>query len=497
MYASKSMKILWKCVSAATLAFALTACSTTPPPSVKAKDMPKSFAAPISAAAENQITTEWWKSFSSPELTGFIDEAYKGNLDLAAAAARVRQAQAQVGISTASLLPSAGVTGSAQRAGTRTTAYNTFGLTGAASYELDVWGQNINSMRASRFSSRAALYYEDTIRLTTEATVANTYFSVLALRERIAVARRNVEAAKRILSITQAKVTNGVLSNLELAQQTAQVLGEEAAIPRLEELEREQLNALAVLLGRMPGTLKVEGTGLDGLVAPPVQAGVPSLLLTRRPDVAQAEAAMLAAHADLDVARAAFLPAVDLTARGGWSSAVFDGLVSPGNLAWSIGASALQTIFDGGRLTSQRDYYKAREAELVANYRAAVLSALSDTETQLGSVASYSDQEYLVSEQAKNAAEAFRISELQYREGVIDLLTVLQAQQTLFSAQDALIQIKLARLQSGVGLYRALGGGWTVESDKDKSLRNTFVPVPDLTDLPIGVPFELTSANPY
>jgi len=484
------MKILLNSVSVVVLAFALTACATTPPPSVKPEDMPKAYAAPA-VAADKEVTTDWWKSFSSNELTSFIDAAHAGNLDLAAAAARVGQAQAQSGIATSALFPAVDVTGSARRQGTRTpgTTFNTFGLTGGASYEVDFWGQSVNNLRSARNSARAAIYAQEVVRLTTDSDVANTYFAVLALRERIDIARKNVEAANRILAITQAKVTNGVLSNLELAQQTAQVLAVQATIPRLEEQEREERNALAILLGRMPGTLTVEGTTLEGLNAPPVQAGLPSLLLTRRPDVAQAESAMLAAHANLDAARAAFLPGIGLSANGGWQSAVFDGLVSPGNLAWSISGQIVQSIFDGGRLTSQRDLAKGHEAELVADYRLAVLNALADTEAQIGSVSSYSEQERMTTEQVKNAQEAFRISELQYREGVIDLLTVLQAQQTLFTSQDSLVQIKLARLQSGVGLYRALGGGWNTAAEADRSLRNPFIPVPDFTDLPIGSPF--------
>jgi outer membrane protein TolC len=153
-------------------------------------------------------------------------------------------------------------------------------------------------------------------------------------------------------------------------------------------------------------------------------------------------------------------------------------LINPSNLAWSVGASLLQTIFDGGLKTSQTDVARARESELIANYRSTVFNALSDVESSLGQVSSLADQERLVSEQVKNAAEAFRISELQYREGVADLLAVLQAQQTLFTSQDQLTQIKLARLQAGVSLYRALGGGWTVESDKDEPTRNDFNPLP-------------------
>ena len=497
------MKILSNSVSLLVLAVVLGACATTPPPTVKPEDMPKAYQAPA-AETDKQVSADWWKSFDSKELAGFIDEAHASNLDLATAAARVAEAQAQAGTSIAALFPAVQVEGSAKRAasspsstlfGSRTG--NSFGLNGAASYELDLWGQNFNGYRAGRENARAALYYQDTVRITTDANVASAYFTVLALRERIDVARKNIEAAKRILAITQAKVSNGVLSNLELAQQTAQVLGEEANIPHLEELEREQRNALAILLGRMPGTLKVDAATLDNLSAPPVQSGLPATLLTRRPDIKQAEASLMAAHADLDAARAAFLPGVSLSAGGGWSHDTIGGLISPENLAWSLGASVVQTIFDGGRLTSQRDYYKGREQELLAAYRTAVLNALNDTETQIGSVTSYSEQERLTTDQVKNAQEAFRISELQYREGVVDLLTVLQAQQTLFSAQDQLIQIKLARLQSGVGLYRALGGGWDVAQDADKSLRNTFIPVPDLTDLPIPDPANLPAALPF
>jgi len=487
------MRVLSKSVSAVILAIVATGCATTPPNPVNPEDMPKAFAAPVAAGVGQQITADWWKSFSSDELAGLVEAAETGNLDIAAAAARVEQAQGQTGVATASLFPDVQVTGSASRAQSRSafgkTTSNAFGLTGAASYELDFWGQVRDNLSAARNSARAAIYARDVVELTTRANVANTYFTVLALRERIAIAKKNVDAAKRILAITQAKVTNGVLSNLELAQQTAQVLAEEAQIPRLEEQERESRYALAILLGRMPEGFDVKGDSLEGIVAPPVAPGLPASLLLRRPDIAEAEASMLAAHANLDAARAAFLPAIGLSANGGYQNTNIANLINPNNLAWSIGASLVQTIFDGGRLTSQRDIAKGREAELVADYRAAVLSALSDTESQLGSVASYGEQERLTTEEAANAAEAFRISELQYREGVVDLLTVLQAQQTLFTSQDTLIQIKLAGLQAGVGLYRALGGGWTVAADADKPTRNTFVPVPDLTDLPIGKPF--------
>jgi NodT family efflux transporter outer membrane factor (OMF) lipoprotein len=485
------MRIILISVPLAMLALVTTGCSTPPPVAMKTDELPKAYTAPALAGAQKELSTEWWKSFASPELTSLTEAAGTGNLDLAMAAARVLQAQAQTGQAMSALFPSVDLNGSARRQGSRNpgTTFNTFGASLSASYELDFWGLAQDNLRSARNSARAAIYARDVVALTTSANVANTYFAVLSLRERIAISKKNIEAAKRILAITQAKVTNGVSSNLELAQQTAILAGVEAQIPALEEQERETRYALAILLGRIPEGFDVDANTLEGIVAPPVEPGLPSTLLQRRPDIAEAEAQLFAAHANLDAARAAFLPAIGLTGNDGYSAAQIASLISPSNLAWSIGASLLQTIFDGGRLTSQRDYAKAQEIQLVASYRSAVLNALSDVETALGSGSSLAERERLTQEQVDNAAEAFRISELQYREGVVDLLTVLQAQQTLFSSQDTLVQVKLARLQAGVGLYRALGGGWTVTADADTPTRNDFVPVPDFTDLPVGNPF--------
>ncbi len=456
---------------------------------MKPEELPGSFTAPATAGAPQDISAEWWTSFSSQEMSDLVAAARSDNLDLAVAAARVLQAQAQSGVAASALFPSIDLNGSAKRSGSKTFSYNSFGASASASYELDFWGLAQDNLRVARNSARAAIYAKDVVELTITANTSNAYFAVLSLRERLAIARKNVAAAKRILEITKAKVTNGVSSNLDLAQQTAIVAGEEAQIPALEEQEREARYALAILLGRVPEGFDVKGNNLEGIAAPPVGAGMPSSLLQRRPDIAEAEANLLAAHANVDAARAAFLPAIGLTGNGGYSSSAIASLINPSNFAWSIGASLLQTIFDGGRLTSQRDSAKAQETQLIATYRSTVLNALSDVESSLGSVSSLADRQRLTQEQVDNAAEAFRISELQYREGVVDLLTVLQSQQTLFSSQDTLVQIKLARLEAGISLYRALGGGWNVAAEANTPTRNDFVPVPDFTDLPIGNPF--------
>jgi NodT family efflux transporter outer membrane factor (OMF) lipoprotein len=470
------MNFLLRSTSVAALAIASAACSTPAPVALKDGDVPAAFTAPAAADATAWPALDWWTNLNAPELPALETAARDQNLDLIAATARVVQAQAQTNIANSALFPSINATGSAQRSGSDRTGvpggntHNTFGASAQASYEVDLWGLNRDQLHAAEQSELAARYSKQTVALTITSDVANTYFDVLALRQRITIANQNVDAAKRILAITEAKVTNGVSSNLELAQQRALLAGVEASIPTLVEQEREARYALAILLGRPPEGFDVKSVNLDGIVAPAVQPGIPSSVLERRPDIAQAEAELLSQHANVDAARAAFLPQISLSGSIG---AAFN----PTSMIWSIGASLLQAVFDAGKLSAESDLEKARQTELLADYRKAVFSAFSDVETSLGQVSSLADRERLTNEQEVNAAEAYRIAELQYREGVTDLLNVLQTQQTLFSAQDQLVQIRLARLQAGIGLYRALGGGWTVATDPNAAPSVGFSPL--------------------
>jgi NodT family efflux transporter outer membrane factor (OMF) lipoprotein len=485
------MKNLLRSLSLGASLLVLAACQTDPPVALQTSEMPGAFTAPVTKSSQTWPTADWWTGFNSPELTQLEVTAEQANLDLAAAAARVVQARGQTGLAASALFPAVDLEGSAQRAGSHETILgtngksktiavtgNTFGASLNASYELDFWGLAQDNLRAAQNNARSALYAQRVVGLTVTSDVADTYLDVLALRDRIAIAKNNVDAAQRILKIVEAKVANGVSSNLDLAQQRAILAQVESSVPALEEQEREARYALAVLEGRAPEGFDVKAQTINGVVAPVVQPDMPSSLLVRRPDIAEAEANLLSAHASVDAARAAFLPQIGLTGSGGYANSQIANLFSPQSLAWSVGASLLQTIFDGGAKTSQLDVNKGRETELVADYRSTVFNALSDTESSLGQVTSLAQQEAFVTDQVKNAAEAFRISELQYREGVADLLAVLQTQQTLFTAQDTLVQIKLARLQAGVSLYRALGGGWTVDQDKEQPTRNDFNPLP-------------------
>jgi NodT family efflux transporter outer membrane factor (OMF) lipoprotein len=298
------------------------------------------------------------------------------------------------------------------------------------------------------------------VALTVTSSVATTYLQILSIRDRIAIANKSLEAARGVLKITEARVSAGVAVPLELAQQRSNVAGQEAAIPGLQQDERSARATLALLVGVPMQGFDVTGTGIAGLAAPRVAAGLPSALLARRPDVRQAEALLRGGDANIDAARAAFFPVISLSASLGASSASLSTLLSGGNIGYAIGASLLQTIFDGGKLASDEDVAVARRQELLLGYRRTVITAFSDVDVALGLVVSVEEQLRLSQVQADQAAEAYRIATLRYRAGVEGFLSVLDAQRSLNAAQTQLATVRLARLQASVSLYRALGGGW-------------------------------------
>jgi multidrug efflux system outer membrane protein len=446
----------------------LVGCATRVPQVLSPPLVPQSFVGQDAARGSVWPKPDWWQQFGSPELSEFIVTAQTDNRDLAVAAAGVVQAHAQTVIQRASLFPQFDLQAQGQR--TKLSAVSTgisnypagndFGLNLAASYEVDVWGLARSNLRAATEALKAARFGQQAVALTVTANVASAYFSVLALRTRIAIANEDVLAINDILRTIQLRVTTGTSSHLDLAQERAQVESVEAELPQLQEQELEARVALAVLLGQPPETLEIKAPNLESIHPPLVNPGLPSGLLLRRPDVAQAEANLASAHASLDAARAAFLPQFALTGSDGFASAAIGALLHGPSVAWDYGGSLLQTVFDGGKLVGQKKLAEGTQQELIASYQRAVLNAYADVETALGQVQHYDLAEQHLGREVDAAREAFQISQLQYRQGTTDLLTVLQSQQTLFSAEDQLAQITLARMQSVVHLYEALGGGW-------------------------------------
>jgi NodT family efflux transporter outer membrane factor (OMF) lipoprotein len=410
------------------------------------------------------VSADWWHAFSSAELQALVAEALGASPDLAIALERVRQAEAQVRVAGASLFPSLnlgyGTSSQTQRAEGRREANESSSAALSASYEVDVWGRNAAEVRGAQASAAASRFDFGAARLTLIAGVADAYFEVLSLRGRLAVARENLAIAERVLALVQARARNGAVSPLDVARQEAAVLSQRSALLPLEQLERQTLAALAVLVGRLPEGFELQTRSLAELAVPVVDPGLPAELLVRRPDLAAAEAALVAANADLSAARAALLPSIQLTGSAGVASGALLAVLSGPTASAAIAASVLQPIFDGGRLKGQVSIAESREREFAQGYRKAILAAFADVEQALAAGSRLAQREALQTQVQARAQEALRLAEVRYREGADDLLSVLDAQRTLFDAQDQLAQIRLDRLSAAVALYKALGGGW-------------------------------------
>jgi multidrug efflux system outer membrane protein len=453
----------------------IAGCATPVPQVLNASMVPKKFTGPSAPTAPPWPDANWWQGYRDPQLANLVAEAQANNLDLTAAAARVLQAEAQSGIQRAALFPQ--LTGQAAHSNSACSgaaclqqyeAAKTTSVNFNATYQIDVWGLAHDNLHAAQEQLKSARFARQSVALTVTVEAANQYFTVLAIRRRLAIAHEDLEAINGILEIITLRAKAGAISRLDLAQEQAQLESVEAQLPGLETAEREALFTLAQLLGRPPEGFEIDGHDLDHIAQPEVSEGLPSDLLLRRPDVAQAEANLAAAHANVDAARAAFLPQLSLTGSSGFVSTAIGALLRGSNFGFSYGAGLLQTLFDGGRLYGQRALAIGVQKELVADYQSATLNAFVDVEDALIEVANtHKAHDHLVRE-VDAAREAFGIGQLQYRQGATELLTVLQAQQTLFLAEDELAQMQLANCQAVVHLYEALGGGW-VESAKDRT----------------------------
>jgi outer membrane protein, multidrug efflux system len=411
---------------------------------------------------------DWWRGFRSRELTEIIEETRAANLDIAAAIARIVQADAQSRIAGSALLPVVGLNASAQRSrASQTTSTSSGGgerdnlsASLTASYEIDFWGKNRSALRAAEETAVASRFDREVVGLTTVVAAATAYFQVLTAQDRLQVARDNLTSADRVLNLIQQRVNAGTASALDTAQQESIAFTQRAAIPPLEQTLKQNRNALAVLMARSPESVRIRGGTLRSIGFPRVTPGLPSELLAQRPDIREAEAQLAAANANVENARAQMLPSITLTGEGGYQSAVLQTLMRPESMFFNLAAGLTQPIFDGLRLQGNLDAQKGRQDELVQNYRKAVISGFADVENALDAIRQTALREKLQGDVVTSSRRAFEISEQRLNQGTIDLVTVLQTQQTLYQAQDALVQARLAHVQAIVSLYQALGGGW-------------------------------------
>jgi outer membrane protein, multidrug efflux system len=422
---------------------------------------------------------DWWRGFRSSELTRLMEAAQIYNLDIAVAVAQIIQADAQVGISGAPLLPSVTGTGTVENEhfGSSSAAqsnsglissgsggastFNSFGFGLTASYMLDFWGKNRATLYAAEENATVSRYNREVVTLTTIVSVANSYFQVLAAQDELRVAHRNLTAAERILSLIKDQFAGGTASQLDLSQQEALVATVRASIPPLEVTLRQNIAALALLVARAPANFNVSGGGFAQLAVPHVTPGLPSELLYQRPDVRQAEAQLASSNFSVESARAAFFPQIQLTATTGVQSAALAALFGPGAWYYTLAAGLTQPLFDGFLLESELKQAKGVQVQYLQAYRKAVLSAFADVEKALVALAQYTRQEKLQADAVAASRKAFDVSETQFRGGTVTLLTVLQTEQTLFTAENSLVLVRLNKYLAASSLFQALGGGWT------------------------------------
>ncbi|MBB3117281.1 efflux transporter outer membrane subunit [Pseudoduganella violacea] len=455
----------------------LAACAGAPAskstPDIAAPAAWRNAAAQAGDTPHAATQTDWWRAFGSRELDELLARALQGNHDLAAAAARVDQAYAALRMADANRLPSlnaqAGAGGDGRLGARRTSSASGASYTAAlrASYEIDLRGRNRALSDSAAAQLQASRYEREASRLSVTGAVVNAWLQRGALAERLAIADANIASAERMLALVAARVRAGAAHPLELAQQRGLLAAQQRQRAELRQQHEDSHLALALLLGQPAadvhlGVRPQSDTGsavpLQRLILPAAEAGLPSALLARRPDIAGAEAQLAAAEADVAAARAALFPSLTLDGALASSAKGFSGLFD--NPIYSLAAAIGAPLFDGGRLAAGRDLAGARRQELLAAYRRTVMTAFADVERALNAIGSLAIQRSAQDEELREAGRALALAEARYRAGAENALTLLDAQRTLYAAQDASLQLQLARLQAAVALHQALGGGW-------------------------------------
>ncbi|MDH1264835.1 efflux transporter outer membrane subunit [Pseudomonas sp. GD03944] len=413
-----------------------------------------------------EVTDTWWRSFASTELDALIDQALRNNQDLAAAAARLRQAEALSRAAGAPLLPrldgNLGANREGRLGGNGEAAGNRYSGGLAASYEVDLWGRLAADDDAARAELAASRFDRDALRLSLTASLVDTWLRQVALDERLRLADLNLSNAERVLATVQARANAGAATPLELTQQRGLVAEQRRNREALRQQADDVRSDLAVLLGQGEPA-SGSSTSLATLQPPSLTAGLPSELLLRRPDLARAEAQLSAADANLRAARAALLPRLNLSAGGNGSAGNLSRVLA--DPLYSLAAALTAPIFDGGALAAERDRSAARREELLASYRQRIVEAFADVQIALNAGNGVEAQWQAQQEVQVQAERALQLAERRYQAGADDLLNLLDAQRTLYAAEDQSAQLRLARLQSGVALARALGGGWSATGD--------------------------------
>jgi outer membrane protein, multidrug efflux system len=472
----------------ALLAIVAGGCAVGPNYQRPVVNTPAHWSEPLAGGETNAPAslTAWWKNFHDPELDSLIDRAVQSNLDLQIAQARVREARAQYGIAAANLWPSADVSGSYAR--TETSHHqpvlgsipvpadvpfenDVYQAGFDASWEIDVFGGKRRATEAAKAEVAASEYGRRATVMTLLGEVARNYIDVRGYQRRLAIARENIKAQTEALAITQNRYTNGVTSDLDVQQAATLLATTKAEVPTLETELQAAIHRLGVLLGQPPGALQTELARVAPIPAAPpkVPVGLPSDLLLRRPDVQQAERQLAAATANIGVARADLFPKFSLTGVAGFQSISASDWFTAGSRFWSIGPTVQWKIFDAGQVRANIKVQNARQQQALAAYEKTVLTAFEDVEDNLVAYANEQNRRRSLEDAVASSRKSLALADKLYANGLTDFVNVLEAERSLYQAQDALVQSDRTVSTDVVALYKSLGGGWEV-AGQQKSL---------------------------
>ena len=422
------------------------------------------FPAMATSSASNEAAAqiEWQRFFADARLKQLIDLSLANNRDLRVAILNIEQARAQYQIRRADQLPTLAAVVAGNRAPGANDSVTTYSAGfGVSAFELDLFGRVRNLSEAALAQFLATEEARKGTQISLIASVANTYLAVLADDELLALTRQTLGARDASLKLTQLKYDNGVVSNLDLQQALSLVDTARVVLAQQQRQRAQDAHLLVLLVGQpLPNTL-APGNTLAQTALSELQAGLPSDLLSVRPDIRAAEQQLIGANANIGAARANFFPRISLTGTAGSASSQLSGLFGSGSFGWTFAPQAVLPIFDYGRNTANLGSATAGRDIAVAQYERSIQVAFREVSDALAGQATYAEQ--LRAQRAVAAAEAerFKLSDLRYRSGAASYLDLLDAQRSLFNAQQAAVQANLQRLQNQVTLYRVLGGGWS------------------------------------
>jgi outer membrane protein, multidrug efflux system len=418
--------------------------------------------APDAVSIGDQV---WWDVFQDGQLQELIRTALEQNLDLRIAATRILQAQAQLGITRADQFPTVDAAANASRfrLPKSTLSFpqsNDFLLTATAAWEIDFWGKFRRATEAARASLLATEWGRRAVAASLVSQVASAYFEMRAFDRELDVATRTLASRRESLRLTEVTAAGGATSLVDVRQAEQLVFNASATISDLERQIAQQENVISVLLGRNPSDV-ARGASLEQQVHfPEVPVGLPSALLERRPDIRQAEQLLIAANANIGVAKAAYFPQISLTGTGGVASAALSALFTTPAGLWVVGAGLTQPIFNAGRTRSRVALSKAQQEEAVLAYHQTIQQSLREVSDALIGYRKgreFREQQMLLN---RAAADARRLADIRYRGGAASYLEVLDSDTRMFSAEFGVTEAELRELLSLVQVYRALGGGW-------------------------------------